>query len=152
MGKRTPIGKFIHSSWTNLNIRAGKYKHLQTQIKCKSYLNIDISITREEYKKLCYDNKDLILSLKRPSVDRIDPQFGYSLSNINFIELSENIRKDKTVFKGGKGTCYMCKMEKPETDFIIDRRRLNNRSSLCKDCSLIVRRNKYIRSKQKINK
>lgn len=30
---RTPIGKFIHNKWTNLNIRAGKYRHLQTKSK-----------------------------------------------------------------------------------------------------------------------
>lgn len=43
-GTRTPIGKFIHTSWTNLNIRAGngKYRHLKTTDKNKCYDNIFI--------------------------------------------------------------------------------------------------------------
>jgi hypothetical protein len=42
MGTRTKIGTFIHNSWINMSIRAGKYKHLQTKSKCKSYENIKI--------------------------------------------------------------------------------------------------------------
>lgn len=61
--KRTPIGKFIKSSWTNLNIRCGKYKHLQTYDKCKSYKNINIKFTRDEYKQWCLNNKENILLL-----------------------------------------------------------------------------------------
>lgn len=41
--KRTPIGKFIHYSWTNLNIRCGKYRHLQTKNKCKVYEKLEIN-------------------------------------------------------------------------------------------------------------
>lgn len=94
--KRTPIGKFIKYSWTNLNIRAGKYKHLQTKNKCKVYENISIEFTREEYKNWCYNNKELILSLKRPSLDRKDSNKNYSLDNIQVIELLENIKKKKS--------------------------------------------------------
>lgn len=96
MGRRTKIGNFIHSSWTNINIRCGKYKHLQNVNKCKSYEDIKIEMTRDEYKNYCIENKDNILSLKRPSIDRIDSSKNYSLDNIQIIELRDNISKKKT--------------------------------------------------------
>ena len=136
MGKRTPIGAFIHSSWTNMNIRAGKYRHLQTVDKCNTYNNVEILFTRQEYKSFCIKNEELILSLNRPSVDRIDKNIGYELSNIQFIELEDNIIKDKTVFKNGLGTCSVCKQSKPEDEFAKDRRRKLGRSSICKTCDV----------------
>lgn len=134
MGKRTPIGAFIHSSWTNLNIRAGKHKHLQTINKCKTYNDVLISFTREEYKELCIANKELILALKKPSLDRINKNLGYDLSNIQFIELTDNIRKDKTSFKNGFGRCSICKETKLEELFAKDKRRAIGKSSICKTC------------------
>ena len=95
MDKRTPLGKFIHNSWTSMNIRCGKYKKHSNKNKNKCYKNIKIVISREDYKKLCYKNQDIILSLKRPSVDRIDSNSHYSINNIQFIELEDNIRKKK---------------------------------------------------------
>lgn len=134
MGRRTLIGTFIHSSWTNMNIRAGKYRHLQTMDKCKTYTTALISFTREEYKALCIANQELILSFARPSVDRIDKNLGYELSNIQFIELADNIRKDKTSFKEGFGTCSICKETKVQELFAKDKRRAIGRSSICKSC------------------
>lgn len=134
MGRRTPIGAFIHSSWTNMNIRAGKYAHLQTINKCKTYAAALISFTREQYKEFCLANQELILNFTRPSIDRIDKNLGYDLSNIQFIELSDNIRKDKTIFKDGLGICSICKESKPEEQFVKDKRRANGRGSLCKPC------------------
>lgn len=134
MGKRSEIGKFIHSSWGNMNIRAGVYRHLQTKKKCDSYKNVNIEFSREEYKHFCLLNSNLILSLIRPSLDRIDKNLNYTLSNIQFIELVENIRKDKLILKNGRGVCYMCKEEKDEVLFSKDKRRLNGRSTLCKKC------------------
>jgi len=96
MGRRTKIGNFIHSSWTNINIRCGKYKHLQNVDKCKSYKSVKIEMTRDEYKDYCIENRDNILSLKRPSIDRIDSSKNYSLDNIQIIELRDNISKKKT--------------------------------------------------------
>lgn len=93
--KRTYIGKFIKNSWTNMNIRAGKYKHLQTKNKCKCYKNINIEFTRDEFKLWCLNQQEYILSLKKPSIDRIDSTKHYILNNIQIIELSENIRKKK---------------------------------------------------------
>jgi len=136
MGKRTQIGAFIHSSWTNMNIRAGKYRHLQTVNKCKTYDDIEILFTRQEYKSFCIKNEELILNLKKPSVDRIDKNIGYELSNIQFIELEDNIVKDKTVFKNGLGICSVCKQSKLEDHFAKDGRRKLGRSSICKICDV----------------
>lgn len=93
--KRTPIGKFIHQAWTNMNLRCGKYRHLGTAYKNKSYANIAISLTREEFKAYCWEYKDLILSLTTPSVDRIDSAKDYSIDNIQIIELKDNIKKKR---------------------------------------------------------
>lgn len=92
---RTVIGKFIHSTWTGLNMRCGKYKHHQTESKCRNYKNISIEFTRDEFKTWCYENKDLIETLTKPSLDRIDSDDNYTLSNIRIIELSENIRSKR---------------------------------------------------------
>ena len=50
MGKRTIVGAFVHSRWTNMNIRCGIYRHLQTKEKCKDYKNVKILFTRNEFK------------------------------------------------------------------------------------------------------
>lgn len=91
MGKRTPIGKFIHSTWANLNIRAGKYRHLRTESKCKCYDTIKIEFNRNEFKDWCLKNQSNILSCTRPSIDRIDVNGHYTLENIRVIELFDNI-------------------------------------------------------------
>ena len=54
MGKRSEIGKFIHSTWISMNIRAGIYRHLQTKHKCTSYKDITIEFSREDYKIFVY--------------------------------------------------------------------------------------------------
>jgi hypothetical protein len=140
MGERTRVGKFIHTTWTNLNIRCGKYKHLQTREKCKHYDKIKIGFSQPEFKSWCWENKDLIENLNRPSLDRIDSKLNYTLENIQIIELAENIRKDKTVFFDGKGRCYVCKNIKLEEEFDVDKRRFNGRTSRCKECRRSQRR------------
>jgi hypothetical protein len=52
---RTPIGAFIHSYWGNMNIRAGKYRHHKTIDKCKTYENVNIAFTQQEYKNFCIE-------------------------------------------------------------------------------------------------
>lgn len=93
--KRTTVGRFVHNSWTNMNIRAGKYKHLQTKHKCKAYEHIEVLIDRPTYKEWCLSQKDLIESLDRPSLDRIDSKGHYELGNLRIIELSDNIRQKR---------------------------------------------------------
>jgi hypothetical protein len=90
---RTVVGAFVHSRWTALNIRCkkGKYTRYRTKNKCKIYENIEIRFTREEFKSWCWDNQQLIESITRPSIDRIDSKGHYELSNIRIIPLLDNI-------------------------------------------------------------
>lgn len=88
------IKKFITTTWGNLNLRCGKYKHLQTEAqlkKNKCYKDIEIKFSREEFKDWVIENTDVLFSLKRPSIDRINSTKHYSLDNIRLIELQYNI-------------------------------------------------------------
>lgn len=100
---RTPIGKFIHTKWTGMNMRAGKYKHHSNKFsnKHKCYENITIEFTQPEFKQWCLEREKEILSLIKPSIDRIDNQQNYTLDNIQVIELSDNIKKRR------KGNTYV---------------------------------------------
>ncbi len=97
MGKRTKMGSLIHSVWGSLNIRCsnGKYRNIRTKSKCKAYDNILLLLTREELKNYIFNNWEYIDKLKRPSIDRIDSTKHYTLDNIRFIELIENIKRRK---------------------------------------------------------
>jgi len=134
MGKRTIVGKFVKNTWSNINIRCGKYKHLQTKEKCKNYDKVEIEFTREEFKNWCWEQQKLIESLTRPSIDRIDKNKNYTLNNIQIIELKYNIRKDKTKFTNKTGICYNCKNILSLNLFCKDKRRINGLSTLCKVC------------------
>ena len=134
MGKRTPIGEFIHTTWINLNVRCPNGRYYRNSKKNSCYKNINLDITREEFKTVCLNNKLTILSMSKPSIDRINKNDDYTLDNIQFIELKDNIIKDHTKFKNGIGTCFKCKKEKPEDQFRKDNRRSNGRSTLCKMC------------------
>lgn len=93
--KRKPISKFIKTTWLSMNIRAGKYRHLSNNKKNKAYNNINIYFSRDEFKTWCLNQELYILSLKRPSIDRIDSSKHYSLDNIQVIELALNIKKKR---------------------------------------------------------
>lgn len=99
MGRRTPIGKIIDSTWLSINMRAANGKYRNNCDKNKVYNNINIQFTREDLKNYCTINQDSILALNRPSIDRIDSNKDYALDNIRFIELEDNIRRKR---KGNK--------------------------------------------------
>lgn len=142
VSKRSPIAKVYRSAWRGLNTRCsnGKWFHLRTKSKCKTYENIEIQFTSEEFSAYCRDNKDHILSLSRPSVDRIDKTRHYTLDNIQFMELADNIRKDSVISDGINCTCYRCGLEKLLEEFTVDRRRGNGRTTCCKLCDNLRKR------------
>lgn len=131
-----------------MNLRAGKYRHLQTKSKCLSYADISIEFTRDEFKTWCLVQEQFIFSLKRPSIDRIDKSKNYSLSNIQIIELTANIAKDKLKVRNSVCECFKCKLIKPIVEFAKDKRRqTTGKTTICIECERIRCREKYHRLK-----
>ena len=148
--KRTPIGKFIHTTWGNLQLRCANGKYRQDTHKNVCYRNILLCIEREEFKQWCLDREKEILSFNRPSIDRIDKDQHYTFDNIQVIELAENIAKEKLKFKDGFGICFRCKHSKPISEFVKDKRRqMTGRSNICLGCERIRCREKNIRLRNK---
>ncbi len=129
------VMKFMKSSWINMNIRCGKYKHLRTEKKCKSYDNISIIFNRREFKEWCLAQSEIILSLDRPSIDRKDKEDDYSLDNIQIVELWLNIAKEKIKFKDNLRQCYTChEWKKLELFDRCSRNLSTGRAAACKNC------------------
>lgn len=68
------------------------------------------------------------------SVDRIDNDGHYQLSNMQVIPLIQNMTKDRVVARDGVCRCYSCGNKKPLDSFALDKRRQNGRSTICKAC------------------
>lgn len=60
----------------------------------KSYVKnpVLLQMTKKEFDDFCDANSQLILSLKKPSVDRFNSKLGYFVGNLRIIEHSENVR------------------------------------------------------------
>lgn len=56
---------------------------------------IKMLMTRDDLKYLWF--KDKAYEMKRPSIDRIDPDGHYSIENCQYLELSENIAKKRSL-------------------------------------------------------
>jgi hypothetical protein len=69
------------------------------------------------------------------SVDRINNDGHYELSNMQVIALTQNIAKDKLIASNGTSRCYICMKEKSLDEFVRDKRRLmTGRTTCCKSC------------------
>jgi hypothetical protein len=143
--RRTPLARFIKSTWSNLNIRCGngRYRqHMQTRSKSKSYDSVMIEITRAEFKAWCESapQRDAIETMHRPSLDRVDRAKGYSLTNMRIVPLAYNIAKEKVISTDGCCVCYKCQQWKSLDEFAVDNRRLlTGRTTCCKRCDGIRR-------------
>ena len=104
------------------------------------YVGIQLKVTREEFISW-YMPKDF----EGASVDRIDKDGHYELSNMQVIPLAENIRKDKQKARNNECECFVCHRVKPLTEFAKDSRRINGYSTICRECD---RQRRY---KRKIN-
>jgi hypothetical protein len=138
--KRTVVGNFIHSVWTSLNLRCANGKYRQLTKKNTSYEKVNIEFSRIEFKQWCLEREVEIQALVRPSIDRKNKELGYTLENIQVMELAENIRKDKTVFYENSGRCRCCKEVKQLEDFARSNRTQNGREATCKRCDSLRKR------------
>jgi hypothetical protein len=149
MNSSLGVGKFIKTSWTNMNIRCGKYIHLQTSRKNDSYKGIIIEFSRKEFKRWCIDNSHMILNCKRPSIDRLDKNKNYTLENIQILELEENIRKDKLIPKDGKSTCCRCKEIKDLSLFVKSSKSSTGIVNMCLECERKRAKERAIKKQEK---
>jgi hypothetical protein len=97
--------------------------------KNRCYIGIELRVNQEDFIEW-YRSKDF----KGASVDRIDKNGHYELSNMQVIPLVENISKDKVKAKDGMCKCYKCHNIKPLVDFVKESRRINGYSTICKKC------------------
>ena len=115
-----------------------------TRDKNKAYVGVELRVTREDFIAWY-----MPLDFEGASVDRIDKNGHYELSNMQVIPLDENIRKDKVKAQNDHCECYVCKTTKPLEEFSVDNRRKNGRSTICKACENIRGKEKYLRLKKK---
>lgn len=108
--------------------------------KNKKYEGVELSVSRadfiEWYMPLDFDGA---------SVDRIDKNGHYELSNMQVIPLRENIRKDRIKACNGMCECYRCHEVKPISEFSKDKRRASGYSTICRECERERAREKYHR-------
>lgn len=102
--KRDRKGKFVQTVPGGWKTKSSEYqkeylrnnpwaRHYQySKIRAKRK-GMEHSMDVADFKALWISDK--ANSLKRPSIDRIDPTMGYHFINCRFIELSENCRRDK---------------------------------------------------------
>jgi hypothetical protein len=105
-----------------------RVNHTDTS-KNRGYVGIQLLVEREEFITWFIER-----DFKGCSVDRIDPNGHYELSNMQVIPLAANIRKDKAIATNGKCRCYNCKEWKALKDFAVDKRRANGHSTICRAC------------------
>lgn len=112
--------------------------------KNKSYNGVELRVSRKDFIEWY-----MPLDFEGASVDRIDKNGHYELSNLQVIRLDENIRKDKIKAKDGMCVCFCCRNMKPLQEFCKDKRRKNGYATICIECERKRNREKYYRLKKK---
>ena len=104
------------------------------------YDGVKLKVSREDF-----INWFMPLDFEGASVDRINKEGDYELSNMQVIPLKENIIKDKIKSKDGMCECYVCHTTKPLEMFVKDNRKTNKHSTICLACERERGREKYRR-------
>ena len=112
--------------------------------KNENYIGVQLRVSRKEF-----IDWFMPLDFEGASIDRIDANGHYEISNMQVIPLSENIRKDKVKAKNGFCECYKCHQIKPISDFCKDKKRKNGHKTICLDCERERQREKYLKNKIK---
>lgn len=145
-GFRYSLQYTVGAAWNRLTSRAGnKYNHGRT------YNNVEVRMTRKEfvvwatpaYAEWFEKYPDL-----HPSIDRIDPDGHYELSNIQIIPLEENMARSRW-FKNryappGLYWCGMCQQWLTVDKFTVDASQKSGVRPKCRDCQAIRRKELYI--------
>jgi uncharacterized CHY-type Zn-finger protein len=107
------------------------YRVTHTELKKnKKYAGIQVLVKRDDF-ILWFMKNDF----SGCSVDRINKDLHYELSNMQVIPLSWNAAKDKIKHINGLCVCYKCKQEKSSDEFVRSSRNLHNGlSTICKKC------------------
>lgn len=113
--------------------------------KNNKYKGVEVRVSREEFIEW-FMTRDF----HGCSVDRINKEGHYELSNMQIIPLRANIAKDKLKFIDGLGVCYRCKEKKPIDDFVADKRRVHTgKTTICKKCDATREKNQSEAARQK---
>ena len=104
-----------------------KNSHLR---KNKNYHGVNLLVSKDDFIEwFC------VRDFYRSSVDRIDKNGHYELSNMQVIPLHQNIAKDKLKHKNGFCVCRVCKINKPTIDFVKSSRLITvGYETICKNC------------------
>jgi hypothetical protein len=91
------------------------YKGIRNRIKRdKFYKKYETSFNAEQF--INWGLKNRPVGLKKPSIDRIDNNKGYSLDNIRWLEISDNLRRQtQDMVEEGYRRCPKCKKIYPAT-------------------------------------
>lgn len=129
----TPRGRALNT-WARIKERV-----LNANGKQPSYANTELRMTREEFIEW-YVQAIQSYEGEYPSLDRINNDGHYEISNLQIIHRSENSRKRSNCYNlnapEGLAWCSgLCKTYKPLDEFPLNRNRPNGRNSLCKNCA-----------------
>lgn len=91
---------FKTQTWGNLNKRTVNGSKFNEKHKSYRRKNIQLLITKQQFYDWCDSQKQIIIDLYKkgdtPSVDRIDNNGHYEISNMQILPHKENVSKDKS--------------------------------------------------------